>query len=797
MLKNSLYSREYSNIHFGDTATCLPSLPCTFTQLCDLTINFFSGMTTFLQNVRSNGEEQQWQIKNQSQGDALDRMYELMEDRLSSMFGERLEDLLSLVEEFVEQSSTSKEEPKQFGAWSPRWSSSPSSSTNNNNNNDDAKAQGLFHVLEVSRRQCLDALVRALSTDKQDLQCARTLWQFVLSEQLDAGRSESTADDNDNDAFSSSQLNAKLMKIFTLRMHDLMFAAPKSHVSNDSLPTTTTKDESSFSSSSSSKKTFLGSIDVGGSAASSSISSLTSRGRKLTDWARRTKHVAVNPYRELTRERMIVARFVPATAPRVPHLGWTSVQNDDAELNKSAMVAVKLGYHYELGRSYSRWNRELSTTLDAPPFLMLPEAGVAFYEHHLMHEAHANLKGLNSRVAAAQAATAASSSSPSIDDSADLEFSADGKASTSGAADADELEPVVLSLERGYSGSNSLGSDSSSGSQFAGLNLMPSPSSSSVSADTLPFVRAVVRTPSGEHRVLLPKALRSRDAIKMLQRDWPALIGGVARFSRLGTADAGGTTALHEALANYDRLEQSLHDKYKFGVLYASHGDIVAGENALYSNEKGSEDFYEFLNFLGERVRLLGFGGYRGGLNVSDDSTGKFSLVALLADDHSGIDIMFHVSTLLPFSRINEQQLDRKRHIGNDVVVIVFKDDPEPFDPTIIASQFNYYFVVISKVGEQQPSPSASTSADIDEGTEHASLPVPFYRVAIVAKGDAPPCFPLLPADAVFAGDADFRRWLLVKLVNAERVTISRAAVFAERQRRTRFQLLNQLIHEH
>lgn len=51
---------------------------------------------------------------------------------------------------------------------------------------------------------------------------------------------------------------------------------------------------------------------------------------------------------------------------------------------------------------------------------------------------------------------------------------------------------------------------------------------------------------------------------------------------------------------------------------------------------------------------------------------------------------MFHVSTLLPHSAINRQQLERKRHIGNDVVVIVFQDGPNGgFNPKTISSKFN------------------------------------------------------------------------------------------------------------
>lgn len=51
--------------------------------------------------------------------------------------------------------------------------------------------------------------------------------------------------------------------------------------------------------------------------------------------------------------------------------------------------------------------------------------------------------------------------------------------------------------------------------------------------------------------------------------------------------------------------------------------------------------------------------------------------------------VMYHVATLIPFKEDDEQQIDRKRHLGNDIVIIVFKEGTQKFDPTVIKSQFN------------------------------------------------------------------------------------------------------------
>jgi RAP1 GTPase activating protein 1 len=56
---------------------------------------------------------------------------------------------------------------------------------------------------------------------------------------------------------------------------------------------------------------------------------------------------------------------------------------------------------------------------------------------------------------------------------------------------------------------------------------------------------------------------------------------------------------------------------------------------------------------------------------------------------------MFHVATMLPLDQKDQEQpiLERKRHIGNDVIVLIFKEGNTPIDPsTIFRSQFNRSF---------------------------------------------------------------------------------------------------------
>ena len=63
--------------------------------------------------------------------------------------------------------------------------------------------------------------------------------------------------------------------------------------------------------------------------------------------------------------------------------------------------------------------------------------------------------------------------------------------------------------------------------------------------------------------------------------------------------------------------------------------------------------------------------------------------------EQQGNELMFHVSTLLPYTPNNTQQLPRKRYIGNDIVTVVFQEpEAKPFIPNL-KSQFQHVFIVV------------------------------------------------------------------------------------------------------
>ena len=78
-------------------------------------------------------------------------------------------------------------------------------------------------------------------------------------------------------------------------------------------------------------------------------------------------------------------------------------------------------------------------------------------------------------------------------------------------------------------------------------------------------------------------------------------------------------------------------------------------EEDILANNEHSSLFDEFLTILGEKIKLKGFDRYKGGLDTVHDLTGTSSVFT----HWRGIEIMFHVSTLLPFEQSDPQKVHK------------------------------------------------------------------------------------------------------------------------------------------
>ncbi|XP_078515599.1 signal-induced proliferation-associated 1-like protein 1 isoform X2 [Lissotriton helveticus] len=228
---------------------------------------------------------------------------------------------------------------------------------------------------------------------------------------------------------------------------------------------------------------------------------------------------------------------------------------------------------------------------------------------------------------------------------------------------------------------------------------------------------------------------------------------------------AFNTPKVTEQLMKLD--EQGISYQQKVGIMYCKAGQST--EEEMYNNESASPAFEEFLQLLGERVRLKGFEKYRAQLDTKTDSTGTHSLYTTYKD----YEIMFHVSTMLPYTPNNKQQLLRKRHIGNDIVTIVFQEPgAEPFTPKNIRSHFQHVFVIV-----RAHSP----------GTDGAC-----YSVAVTRSRDVPSFGPPIPNGVTFPKSSVFRDFLLAKVINAENAA-HKSEKFRAMATRTRQEYLKDL----
>lgn len=94
-----------------------------------------------------------------------------------------------------------------------------------------------------------------------------------------------------------------------------------------------------------------------------------------------------------------------------------------------------------------------------------------------------------------------------------------------------------------------------------------------------------------------------------------------------------------------------IKSELKVGVIYVKEGQMT--EEEILDNNEESALFSEFLMLLGDRVKLRGFDRYKGGLDTVHDLTGYNSVYT----HWRNIEIMFHVSTLLPYEQNDPQKV--------------------------------------------------------------------------------------------------------------------------------------------
>ncbi|KAK6354179.1 Tuberous sclerosis 2-like protein [Orbilia blumenaviensis] len=188
------------------------------------------------------------------------------------------------------------------------------------------------------------------------------------------------------------------------------------------------------------------------------------------------------------------------------------------------------------------------------------------------------------------------------------------------------------------------------------------------------------------------------------------------------------------AINVFDRIP--VVDFHKIGVVYVGSGQTE--ETEILSNVMGSSDYTDFVDNLGDLITLQGSTINTGGLDREINMDGEFAFY--WSDKIT--QIIFHVTTMMPTNRIHDPQCtNKKRHIGNDFVNIIFNNSGLPWKFNTIPSQFNFVSIVITP--EAKTGFLATRLKNWDEADKG------YYKVQLVGKQGLPE---ISPASATAEG---------------------------------------------
>lgn len=132
-------------------------------------------------------------------------------------------------------------------------------------------------------------------------------------------------------------------------------------------------------------------------------------------------------------------------------------------------------------------------------------------------------------------------------------------------------------------------------------------------------------------------------------------------------------------------------DGHKAGVIYVGKGQRSEGE--ILANTQGTSLYNSFLSGLGTKVTLQGATFNTQGLDREANRDGTHTY----AWRDRVTEIVFHITTMMPTNTVSDPQcVEKKRHIGNDFVNIIYNDSGMPFDFDTFKTQYNYFYIVIT-----------------------------------------------------------------------------------------------------
>ncbi|XP_065337125.1 tuberin [Cloeon dipterum] len=154
------------------------------------------------------------------------------------------------------------------------------------------------------------------------------------------------------------------------------------------------------------------------------------------------------------------------------------------------------------------------------------------------------------------------------------------------------------------------------------------------------------------------------------------------------------------------------YETHKLGVLYVGPNQ-ANNETEILRNTCGSVRYTEFLSGLGTLIKLKAVDSqttFLGGLDQSGND-GKFAYIW-----HDAMtQVIFHVATLMPTKETDPSCNNKKLHIGNDFVTIVFNESGQDYNVHCITGQFNFACVVVTPMGHGTNQVTMKIKEDLTE----------------------------------------------------------------------------------
>lgn len=104
-----------------------------------------------------------------------------------------------------------------------------------------------------------------------------------------------------------------------------------------------------------------------------------------------------------------------------------------------------------------------------------------------------------------------------------------------------------------------------------------------------------------------------------------------------------------------------------------------------------SDLFVQFQQRLGSLVPVAELGCFAGGLDTASGADGEFALVWR----SGGVVLLFHTPSLMPQGYHN-----RKRHVGNDFVHVVFAEAGIEYDAETISGDFGMVTIIVAPLAD-------------------------------------------------------------------------------------------------